>query len=215
MLIPGVGFLTGCRPPDSSEADRCIPSSNTVFEVYRITLDEKATPQQVAWVFLKTLSNDIHAGNNRDRRTELLKQECALTNIEAYREKIQGAHSTTDFNEWLFQQIYHWAPGVSYYVDYFDPDFESAAARMTVQFGRAVAADTRKSLKTAYVDYVIPSEANGGPAGLSMGATIRITLAQTSQGLWRVMELTYGSVPEMKRPVPASVEVPHDDSSKP
>lgn len=194
-LVP----LAGCTDPDAHDIP---PAEVKTVAAYGVTLDGAATPVQVAYVLLRSLSEDIAAAQSGDREAQ--KAAAKITySLGAYsiieERLLQVANlarkdkKTTlgdDREKQLYELINNWAPIVAYYVRSFPKDMQEASSRM-----RTAATDTSAHV---YMD-VAHDPANPSPAKHET-ATLDVELAKepgAGGSYWRVARVGY-----MGRPIP-------------
>ncbi len=135
-----VTFLTGCSPPPDR---RDIPPAEVkVVQAYGITLDDSATPQQVVYVLLRSIADDVRAAQSYKRDEQkaafrITHNIGAYTTIEKRLVDVWNATRTqkrdtlgADRDEQIYDFIRQWAPIVSHYVPSFDTDFDAASKKM-------------------------------------------------------------------------------------
>lgn len=93
---------------------------------YGQTLDENATPEQVAFVVLQAIREDFLAKDEAARRKALGKEfaVCAADVLEARK------HQSMSRDEFIYNVVYRWTPTVSHYVQDFPTDWASATSRL-------------------------------------------------------------------------------------
>ncbi|RJP38296.1 MAG: hypothetical protein C4547_04715 [Phycisphaerales bacterium] len=109
-------------------ADKTVPTV-TVRPVthYGVALDEDATPEDVAYVLLRALRDDVNAASDEDRR-RALDVQFDLAAPNAITSALRHQRLTRD--EAIYQVVTHWAPIVAYYVDNFDFDLATARQQL-------------------------------------------------------------------------------------
>jgi hypothetical protein len=135
-LLPG-----GCTA-DQHHRD-IPPAAVKPVNAYGLTLDENATPEQVAFVVLRSIADDVAAAqaHDHDSQREALRTTHALiacgtveTRLLQAENLAPGGRKRKSFgderNEKLFDFARQLAPIVSHYVKSFDTDFESARRKM-------------------------------------------------------------------------------------
>lgn len=193
-----LALVSACARPADSPAD-LLPASPGPVQACGQTLDAQAPPEQVAWALLCVLRQRAEAADRAAAR-EALSQQCALAHVEYLRSRFQKASRRTpaDVDAAILELIDGWLPIVNYYTRFFDRDFEQARSRMNIR--RQAPAGDGTRFTGIEVDYALPSEGHGGPAGLSIGVTIRVTLVRTEAGFWRVVRVGYGRSPDLPDP---------------
>lgn len=118
------------------------PMEVKTVEAYGQTLDENATPQQVAYVLLHSIRDDFEAAQRHDRQAQRAAFETTFS-LAAYKEMIrrfeksfgQKAAEGQAWDRKLYDIIYHWTPLVSHYVGSIEEDFDKATAKMQATTG--------------------------------------------------------------------------------
>lgn len=146
LALAVVACLTGgCQ----DAADTLPPPEVKTVTAYGQTLDESATPQQVAYVLLRSLAEDVQAAQAKPPRREDQKQANLITwsvaapntieqrILSTAREHAKDPARFQSLGENRKKEIYRvvnqWAPIVAYYVASFDQDPETAMSRMHVR----------------------------------------------------------------------------------
>jgi len=142
MLVGGV-LLMGCtRQIDIP------PAVVKDVEAYGLKIDATATPQQVVYVLLRSLRDDVEAAQAHDtkRRKEAFQITFSVAAFSEIQKRIKhylGVQSGSDQppgEEVVARQMYdiinHWAPIVGHYIQSFDNDYDQAAKKMSVLTGR-------------------------------------------------------------------------------
>jgi len=93
---------------------------------YGLTLDQQASPEQVAFVLLRAIRDDVSAKTKGDREAALDKQfDLCAANV------LQNKNLTRmSRDEFVHGVVYHWAPTVSHYVGDFETEWDKASARL-------------------------------------------------------------------------------------
>ncbi len=124
----GLLFGAGCSG-DARLADHEIRHSEVkTVSHYGVTLDKEASPEQVGYVLLRAIRDDVLAETDEARQSALDVQFdlCAANRIR------QANRSSLSDDEFLYEVVRHWAPTISYYVDAIETEWESAKPRMRV-----------------------------------------------------------------------------------
>lgn len=199
LLLTGV--LAGCTEPHEDLP----PAEVKIVTAYGQTLDESATPEQVTYVLLRSLAEDVKAARvmpphrQEQKAANRITWSIAAVNtienrlIETLHDSTKGQAKPSSLGKDRDQQIYkvvnYWAPIVAYYVDSFDTDFEKAASRMRVQ----VAPDNQ----AAHVYYDVWHVEQQGQASVGRPVRLDIELALEEAGgktYWRVARVGYEGV---------------------
>jgi len=107
---------------------------------YGVALDPDATAQQVAYVLLRAIGEDVRAKNEAEREASLDVQfDLCAANILAARNK-----TSLPRDQFIYNVVNHWAPTVAHYVGDFPPDLESASKRFVWEGGGASEKDPKK-----------------------------------------------------------------------
>ncbi len=173
-----------------------MPASNDVVTSHGMTLDENATPEQVVWVLLSAIREDVRTKVNSPEWKDLMKLQCRLANVELLRSRAgtAGRGRYLDSDVLFFRIVRGWAPALNYYAEYFDDEFEAARARMTSE----PISDPRLPEKyhpIQAVNYVLPAAEFDGPVRRSRGVNIQFALSKTQNGYWRVYAVSLGPPP--------------------
>jgi hypothetical protein len=147
--------------------------------LYGQTLDETASPKQVAYAVLMAIRDDFLAANAIEREAALDKQFdlCAPTIIaQKYR-----FGQTRD--ESIYQVVHRWTPTVSHYVGDFPTDWETADKRLVALRNK----NAGEGLETQLVIEV--NDPSGDP---NARVVLAVYLAQ-EQKLWRATHLGFAT----------------------
>ncbi len=202
LVTGATAFLTGC----SSEEE--IPRAAVKpVTAYGITLDENATPKQVAFVLLRSIADDLHAAQAHDTKGQ--KEALRLTySLAAYstiarrigespEEEADPAQAKIR-DKRLYIFVKDWTPIVGYYVPSFDTDFKAAAQRMQIR------SQTGSTVHILYEACHNPAETD--PAKRQT-ATIEIELTKEPAGAvsyWRVAKVSFAEPTARTRPATRS-----------
>ena len=193
VLMASVGILamTGCT------GEKPVPPAKVqTVTAYGLTLDENATPEQVAFVLLRSLADDVQAAQAHEH----VKQEEALHrtfSLAAYntieRRFIEAAtHSKArqqnslgeKRDRKLFEVVELWGSIVAYYVPSFDTDPQQAMAKMqSIQQGKAV-----------HIRYPVAHVPSASDPAQRQEQTLDIELTQEQadgKSYWRVARIDY------------------------
>ena len=151
--------------------------------LYGQTLDETASPKQVAYAVLMAIREDFLAANEIEREAALDKQFdlCAPTIIaQKYR-----FGQTRD--ESVYQVVHRWTPTVSHYVGDFSTDWETADKRLVALSNKNADGGEGVTLETQLVMEV--NDPSGDP---NARVVLAVYLAQ-EQKLWRATHLGFAT----------------------
>ena len=145
---------------------------------YGVTLDENATPKQVAYVLTRAIRDDFLAATSEDREASLDVQFdiCAANVI--------NARNTTAISrdEFVHNVVYHWTPTVSHYVGGFDTEWAKAEPRLVQSAVRTDGEGTKKcEVRMELAD----------PDGDPGASVVMITWLTRDKGLWRVTHVGF------------------------
>jgi len=148
---------------------------------YGITLDQQATPEQVAFVVLRAIRDDVSAKTKEDREAALDKQfDLCAANV------LQTKNRTSmPRDEFVHSIVYLWAPTVSHYVGEFATEWDKAAARLIRSKPNT---DSKASPQESEV-YMELADPSGDPKA---GVVMVIWMVQDG-GFWRVTHLGFDS----------------------
>ncbi len=182
LIICGAGLASsGCKR-DARLAGRNIPENVQVHSVmhYGQTLDQSATPEQVAFVLLRAVADDFEAGTPEAREKALAVQFdiCAAGALE----KSKSASRLLD--EHIYTVVYHWTPTISHYVPDFPGDWDSAQKRLVRRDPSKPAAGVEECEVLLQVDD--PATIRDGRADSNASVVIVIWMVKDG-GYWRVM----------------------------
>ncbi len=181
-VICGLLACSACSR-DARLAGRNVRKDVTVRAVthYGVTLDEAASPEQVAYVALRAVREDFSGTDPEEREAALDKHfdVCAADVI--------AARNRTGLkrDEFVYAVVRRWTPTVSHYVADFETDWEAASER----FGRTDPRPPKGSNADA-LECEVLMEVDDPSGDPSARALLVVYLAQDS-GFWRVVHLGF------------------------
>jgi hypothetical protein len=147
---------------------------------YGVTLDEGATPQQVAYVLLRAIRDDVRAKNETEREEALDVQfDLCAAGVLAARNK-----TSLPRDQFIHNIVNHWAPTVAHYVGDFPLDWESASKRLISGAGASEKDAKKDAEATVGIELADPS------TDPSASAVMNIWMARDG-AYWRVMHLGF------------------------
>ncbi len=175
------------------------PTDVKVVEAYGLTLDEQATPEQVVYVLLRSIREDVEAAQAKDRPAQRkafrvtfslgafdeIERRLAAGMDQKARERLAQLRDKR-----IYDVINHWAPIVSHYVRSFEIEQKAAIARMRVE------KTVLESKPAAIVLYDAAHDPTATEPADRQPATIEVTLVQqTASGgsseFWRVARVAF------------------------
>ncbi len=193
--VAALVLFTAC----ASHEDPVPPPATGPVTACGLTLDEHATPQQVAFVLLRALADDVQAAQTHRREDQRAAQELAwsLAAYDVIAERLIESHNRTrpgapisslgaDRDRRIWQVVHFWAPIVAHYVPGFDVDFQAAADKMLVAMSQ-----DRRSAHVFYPTMRDPSQVE--PAAQER-AVIDVELHMQKAGdqeYWRVARVAF------------------------
>jgi len=148
--------------------------------LYGLSLDASAAPEQVAFAVMRAVREDIEASHESDREAALQKQFdlCAADEIQ----RRNRTRLTRD--EFVHNVVSHWAPTVAYYARDFETDWERAQAR----FVRRGPTPTKNA--DGAMECEIALQVSDPQDDPHAQAAVVVHLAQNS-GFWRVLHFSF------------------------
>ena len=211
-LMPVVAVtlsVAGCRQPVD------IPSTEVkTVEAYGVTLDELARPEQVAFVLLHSIHDDVVAAQDgeRDDQKKAFQITFSLGAFNKIEERLVnglGDRKNEGLGEMRDKRIYdvinRWAPIVAHYVDSFDLNESTAVKKM-----RTLVSNDDSS---CIVLYDVCHDPTATDPAMRQPATIEITLtreraSEGTQEFWRVARVAFRGPQAKASSRPATQEVP-------
>ncbi len=185
MMVGWVAVLLllcgGCSR-DTRVGDRKVrsPKVRTVSH-YGVTLDQDASPKQVAYVLLRSLREDYLAADDdaREKALDVTFDVCAAS--------ILAESNPTSFSddEFTHQLVYRWAPIVGYYVGALDFEWDKAEKRLVSAIAKPLKL-RKKEYETANILIELAD-----PSGDSRKQVVLVVKLARDQGYWRVFQLTF------------------------
>jgi hypothetical protein len=198
LALAALACLTGgCRDAE----DTLPPPETRTVTTYGQTLDESATPQQVAYVLLRSLAEDVQAAQATPRRAEDQKQANLITwSVAAHNAIEQRILSTArehakdparfqslgkNRKREIYRVVNWWAPIVAYYVNSFDEDPQTAMSRMNVR--------TSPNGQVTHIFYEVAPDPSRPDADRRRTLDIELVREKGADGkeYWRVVRVGY------------------------
>lgn len=147
--------------------------------LYGVMLDQQAAPEQVAFVLLRAIRDDVSAKSKEDREAALDKQfDLCAANV------LQKKNLTKmPRDEFIHSVVYHWAPTVSHYVGDFETEWGKAAARLVRTKSTT---DSKASPEECEVHMEL-ADPNGDPKA----RVVMVIWMVQDGGFWRVTHLGF------------------------
>ncbi len=208
LMVAALAMLPGCGE-DARLADHAIPHVvvKTVTD-NGIELGPNATPQQVAFVLLAAIRDDVLAGDDQVARRSALMRQFAVADpgyIHDFYKQVLGQQAVYSQDEWAYKKVHLWASTLAYYVDSFDLPFNTARSMMVVS---PINPQEGWKGETIQVDFPA-SDPRGDP---NAAAVVRIRMHKTTAGYWRVFHVGFSkqrAIPvRLSQPAPASGTAP-------
>lgn len=197
-ILAGAGALSGC-----GHADADVPKAEVkTFEAYGLTLGPDASPQQVAYVLLKSIADDYAAARAKDHAAQKKAQELTysvaapgvieqrlVATANAINPNLKKQSLGEDRDAKIFKTVHYWAPIVGHYVPTFaNADFQTVARDSWV----TITPDG----ETAHVYYPVSHDPAEKDPDKAETATISIELNREAAQAggpkyWRVSRVRY------------------------
>jgi len=175
-LAGGVG---GCQR-DTRLAGRKLHGAQVrTVTHYGITLDQQASPQQVAFVALRAIRDDVLAENQAARDAALERQFDVCAGHRILESNVRRLRP----EEHLYDVVSHWAPTVAHYARGFETDWDKAQVRLVLR----QPPDPGKPESARCAVLMEVTDATGGPTA---SAVLVVHLAK-DDGYWRVTHLGF------------------------
>ncbi|MEK6798464.1 MAG: hypothetical protein AABZ12_05840 [Planctomycetota bacterium] len=177
----GVTLAAGCER-DVRLADHKVRSVQVgPASHYGLVLDQQASPQQVAFVALRAIRDDVRAAGRVEREAALDVQfsVCAANEIK------RRNHSSLDGDEFLFNVVYHWTPTVAHYAGDF-PETPEDAQRRFVQRPAKQASSGSNSPEESELAIEL-ADPGGDPAA----RVVMLAWLAKDRGFWRVVHFGF------------------------
>lgn len=147
---------------------------------YGVKLDQQASPEQVTYVLLRAIRDDVNAASAQAREEALDIQfdVCAADEL-ARRNKTRLAR-----DEFIYHAVNSWAPTLSHYAGSFPTSLDDAKARFVRREGK-LGSDAKPTAGTAVLLEVEDPSRNA-----NANAVVSVLLIQDG-GFWRVIEVGF------------------------
>ena len=192
-LIPvvGLGWVAACTD-DARLVGHGVPEVTVqVVRDQGLELGAEATPQEVVFVLLRAIRDDVLAGEDQPARRPALERQFAVCDpdyiYDCYRDwfrRVYGRNAVAGRDEWVYKRVSLWAPVLAHYVASFDFDLQEARSQMRVL---PTSPGERWPGETCQVD--IPVADPAGRQGADVVARVR--LHRHSRGYWRVFQVGF------------------------
>lgn len=149
--------------------------------LYGLTLDQNASPEQVAFAALRAIREDALAPDAASREAALDKQ------FDLCAAEVLAARNRTSIprDQFLYSVVYHWTPTVAYYAQDLETEWEKAATRL-VKRDIAPAKDAKESVKECEVLMQLAD-----PSGDPKASVVLVVWMVQDGGFWRVTHLGF------------------------
>jgi hypothetical protein len=147
---------------------------------YGVTLDQQASPEQVAFVLLRAIREDFEADGHEEREKALAVQY----DLPAANELQARNRTRAQRDEFIYKVVQRWTPTVAYYARNFDTDWNQAQNRLIRREGRSA---PRSKLGGASCEVLLEVDDPGDDRGR---VVLTVWLVQDS-GYWRVLHLGF------------------------
>lgn len=174
LAIPCIAIWCGCGRDVRLAGKKIRHVQVAAVTHYGVTLDASATPEQVSFVALRAIREDILAKTQgeRDAATDVQFDVCAA-DVIASRNR-----SSLPRDEYVYHVVTHWAPTVAQYAGDFEVESEKAIARFKNRgAGKSTSddvAETELALEVA------------DPSGDPAASVVMLVWLSKDGGLWRV-----------------------------
>lgn len=149
--------------------------------VYGLTLDQSASPEQVAFAVLRAIREDALAADPASREAALDKQfDLCAAEVMASRNR-----SSVPRDQYLHSVVYHWTPTVAHYAQALETEWEKAVARL-VKRAIAPSKDAKDANKEAEVLMQLAD-----PSGDPKASVVLVVWMVQDGGFWRVTHLGF------------------------
>jgi len=174
---------------------------------YGVTLDEAATPQEVVYVLLRSLADDVRAAQAKERQQqrEAVETTFSLAAYSTIEQRLNAMLKASGVNREprqakerdrdLFELVNGWAPIAAHYIESFDTDMKTAAARMEVV--------KRSKEQQVNVYYRVTHDPSEKDPARQQTALMNIELVKEQEGpvsFWRVARVGYINPATTRRP---------------
>ena len=189
------GILTGCKDP--TLADKEIPpvSIGPVQTPYGVTLDENATPADVAYVFFRAAKDDYLAAQEarREDQKKAFHLQIALAAADdisnatnqLYARKSLPVQRSRDEAVYLLARV--WAPTIAHYINNFSDDRSVMQAKMVT--GNLQSGSASQPARSGRVNVLLDVSRDDS------NARIQVSMIQQTGGdgkrYWRISEVGF------------------------
>jgi len=177
LTIAVVALFAGCARDESLRS----PEVKTVTH-YGRTLDEQASPQEVAYVLLRAMRDDFLADSSAEREKALDVQfDVAAANVLRKLNRSKGMSDAA----FLDRVVRHWTPIVGHYIENFDFTWDAARSRLQPAVAEKLKVDGERLVTT---NVLMELQDPSGDPNASVVLIIRLV---QDGGYWRVYKLEY------------------------
>jgi hypothetical protein len=165
---------------------------------FGLTLDEKATPEQVVFATFEAIKADVSARTQAEREAALDIQ----FDLAAANEIVAGRRTALEPEELLYNVVHQWTPTVSNYVADFPATLDDAAKRLV-----------QRSAGPNEIELGMVVKAPGTDPKAQ--AVLLVWLAK-DKGLWRILHFGFDNKQRaLARRIPAETTAPATPSADP
>jgi hypothetical protein len=152
-------------------------------------LDAEASPQQVTFVLLRAIRDDVLAGGDQEAREKAFQRQLDVCAAETIYKRYERQYDPfpVDRDESVYKVVHSWAPTLARYVGAFDLAWREAGQRFVQGKGPQSASE-----ETATV-FVEADDPDGDP---NASVVVQISLTR-EKGFWRVSQV--GFYPDRRR----------------
>lgn len=180
--LGSLGLWCACGSGDARLAGKNLRNPTVkAVTLYGLTLDQSASPEQVAFAALRAIREDAQAADSAAREAALDKQ------FDLCAADVLAAKNRTSIprDQFLHSVVYHWTPTVSHYAADLETEWDKAAARL-VERDIAPAKDNKDGVKECEVVMQVAD-----PSGNPKASVVLIVWLAQDGGFWRVTHLGF------------------------
>ncbi|HSW46569.1 MAG TPA: hypothetical protein VLM89_13460 [Phycisphaerae bacterium] len=189
LILAAVVTLSGCTRPVEIP-----PMDVKVVDAYGVKLDDFSPPQQVVYVLLRSLREDVEAAQagDRSRQKEAFKVTFCLAAYGEIENRLKQGLGVADLGDSRERKIYdvinHWAPIAGHYVRSFEMDEKAAIDK----FRTTVSSDGGSAVVLTDVvhDPESPDPADRRPVVFEVNL-VREKSSDGSREFWRVARVDF------------------------
>lgn len=179
LAVAGISVWCGCGRDVRLAGKKIRHVQPMPVTRYGVTLDQSASPEQVAYVALRAIREDVLAAKRAERDAAIdIQFDVSAPGVIKARNR-----TSLSEDEYVYRVVTHWGPTVAHYAGDFELESAAAIARLKDR-GSTKAASNEAAETELAMDVSDPS---GDPAA----KVVMLVWLAKDDGLWRITHLGF------------------------